>query len=168
MENTLRSPREARRRERRRGAEVVEFGLVLLPLVAFVFLTIDIAWAVFARSVLQHAVREGVRYGVTSQLREDMGHAESIRSVVQENSMGLLAGEAGRNSIQVRFYTPETLQDISGTAGANAGGNLIEVSVENLRWAPLLPVLRSAAPLRLSARSADRMEASPPTGAPPL
>ena len=49
-----------------RGSEVVEFGLVLLPLMAFVFLIIDVAWLCFAQESLQYAVETGVRAAVTS------------------------------------------------------------------------------------------------------
>jgi len=152
----------------RRGSEVVEFGLVLLPMMGFTFLFLDIAWAVFARGMLQSAVREGVRYAVTSQVREGMGHVDSIKSVVQANAAGILAGQAGRDAIHVHFYSPDTFVDISDVSGANAGGNLIEVSVEGFPWAPMGPVLRNGKALSFTARSMDRMEASPPAGPPPL
>ncbi|HWB99705.1 MAG TPA: TadE/TadG family type IV pilus assembly protein [Bryobacteraceae bacterium] len=156
------------KRNRRKGAEIFEFGLVLVPLLGFVFLIIDVGWAVFARGVLQHAVREGVRYAVTSQIMSGLGQKDSIKHVVQSEAMGLLAGPAGLDRIQVRFYTPDTFTDVSSDAGANASGNLVEVSVEGFPHAPLLPLLRNALPFSLSATSIDRMEASPPTGPPPL
>jgi Flp pilus assembly protein TadG len=159
--------RTGRRRTGRRGAEVVEFGLVLIPLLGFTGLIIDIGWGVFARSTLQHAVREGVRYAVTSRTIDGMGHVDSIKQVVQSSALGLLNGSS-REKIKVRFYAPDTLSDISNQAGANMGGNLVEVAVEDFAWAPLMPVGHAKAPLRLTARSLDRMESSPPGGPPDL
>jgi hypothetical protein len=152
----------------RKGSEVVELCLVLLPMMALLFLFLDIAWAVFARSTLQNAVRSGARYAVTGTTQAGTGHINSIKSVVQTNSIGILAGQKGLDAIQVRFYSPETFTDISGLPGANGGGNLVEVSVEGFPWLPLAPVMRSGAPLLFTARSMDRMEASPATGPPPL
>jgi Flp pilus assembly protein TadG len=162
--------RNAVRRQGRgtKGSEVVEFGLVFLPMIAYLFLILDLGWIFFTKSTLQFAAREGARYAVTSKTRTGLGQLSSIQQVVQENAMGFLAGSAGLGRIHVRFFAPDTLQDISNTAHANAGGNLVEVSVEGYTFTPLASILKSNAPLMLSAKSWDRMEASPPTGPPPL
>lgn len=154
--------RGAMRRTIRKGAEMVEFGLVLIPILGFIGLTVDIAWGVFARCTLQHAVREGARFAVTARtLPGKSYHIESIKEVVQRQSLGLLAGDRA-NKIHVRFYKPEDFSDAGTGPGANAGGNLVEVSVEDFSWAPLLPIWRNGSPLRMSARSIDRMETLPP------
>src|ERR1051325_2973340 len=119
-----------RRIKCRKGSELLEFGLVITPMLGFAFLIIDLAWAVFTRSTLQYAVREGVRYAVTSQTIGSLGQKDSIRRVVQQNSLGMLATQAGFDQIQIRFYTPDTFTDISNNPGANLGGNLVEVAVE--------------------------------------
>jgi hypothetical protein len=93
---------------------------------------------------------------------------DSIRSVVQYNSMGLLAGTAGWNAIQVQYKEPVGFTDITGAAGCNNSPNLLEVTVDNFSVVPLLPLLRSAAPMVLRAISSDRMEACVPTGCPPI
>jgi hypothetical protein len=64
-------------RSRERGSQVVEVGLVLLPLCGFVFLILDMAWAFYVRATLQSAVREGVRYAITSQTMTGMGQDAS-------------------------------------------------------------------------------------------
>jgi hypothetical protein len=157
------------RRHRTRGSETLEFGLVLVPMLGFVFLIIDLGWVVFSKSTLQHAVREGVRFGVTNNLAPGhSGMRDSIRSVVQYNSMGLLAGTAGWNAIQVQYKEPVGFTDITGAAGCNNSPNLLEVTVDNFSVVPLLPLLRSAAPMVLRAISSDRMEACVPTGCPPI
>ena len=147
---------------------MLEFGLVLVPMLALLFVTIDIAWAIFARSTLQFAVREGVRYAVTGQTLTGMGQVSSIKTVVQSNAIGLLNGTDGLSKIQVNFYTADTLQDVSTVPGGNVGGNLVQVSVQGFPWFPLFPLLRSATPLTFSALSADRMEATPPGGPPAM
>ncbi|GIU79982.1 MAG: hypothetical protein KatS3mg005_3220 [Bryobacteraceae bacterium] len=150
--------------DRRRGATIVEMSFVVIALFGLLFLLIDLSWVVFAKASIQHAVREGCRFAVTSQTLTGMGHIASIREVVRRNSMGFI-GEPQLNNIQVRFYNPETLQPVSGP-GSNAGGNLVIVAVENFEVRPLVPLVRSADPIRFSVRAADRMEASP-MGIPP-
>jgi Flp pilus assembly protein TadG len=154
---------KTRTNRRRRGTEVMEFTLVLLPMIGFLALIVDVAWAVRARSTLQYAVREGVRFAVTGRtLPGSSGQKDSIQTVVETSAMGLLNGK--KESIKVRLYKPDTFVEVTGTSGANASPNLVEVSVEDFSLAPLMPVLRSAAPLLFTARSSDRMEAAPPEG----
>jgi hypothetical protein len=152
-------------RSRERGSQVVELGLVLLPLCGFVFLIMDMAWAIYTKATLQNAVREGVRYAITSQTMTGMGQDNSIKTVVQQNAMGLLSGSSGAALISIQYYLPNTLQLVTGP-GSNVGGNLVEVSVEGYGLPPLGPILRNPAPLSLSAEAWDRMEGSP-GGIPP-
>ncbi len=149
---------------RRRGATIVEMSFVVIALFGLLFLLMDLSWVVFAKASVQHAVREGCRFAVTSQTLTGLGHIASIQEVVRRNSMGFI-GPAETGLIQVRFYNPETLQPVSG-AGSNAGGNLVIVAVENFQVRPLIPFVRSGDPIRFSVRAADRMEASP-MGIPP-
>src|SRR5664280_1848169 len=57
------------RRRRRRGVELIEFTLVLLPLMGFIFLLVDLGWAIYKNATMQFAVREGCRYAVTNQVQ---------------------------------------------------------------------------------------------------
>ncbi len=153
-------------RRAQRGAEVIEFGFICLPMLALVLLNVDIGWAILVRSTLQHAVREGVRYAVTSQTYTGLGQKASVQKVVQDNALGLLAQTP--DLIKVRFYLPDTFQDVSSVPGGNAGGHLVEVSIEGYPLPPLAPLMRSSDPLIFTARSADRMESSPAGGPPPM
>jgi Flp pilus assembly protein TadG len=160
MNSGLQTPMEVRRR---RGAALIELPLVLIPLIALWVAIVDFGFGVFLRCTFQHAVREGVRYAVTSRTQAGMGHDASIKAAVQRNAMGFLNGEQGASKIHIRYYTPGTLAETQ----SNAGGNIVEVSVEGYTWAWIAPVLRSCmAPLAVWARSSDRMEASP-AGVPP-
>jgi len=154
------SPKTARSRC---GQALVELPLVLIPLVALLVAIIDFSFAIFLRSTFQHAVREGARYAVTSRTEPGLGQDASIQTTVQRNAMGFLNGPEGAGRIHIRYYLPGTLAETQ----SNAGGNIVEVSVEGYTWRWIAPVLRgSAAPLSIVARSSDRMEASP-GGVPP-
>jgi Flp pilus assembly protein TadG len=144
-----------------RGSEIVEFGLVMLPLLAFVLLIIDIAWILFAQSTLQHAVSEGVRYAVTSQTMTGMGQDASIDTVIINNSFGFVT-QANVSSIAINYFNPATLAPTT----SNAGGNVVQIVISGINVYPLGPIWRSKTAMVLSARSSDVMEASP-GGIPP-
>ena len=153
--------RHSRRRLRQAGNNILESALVLVPTLAIIVGIVDVSFAVFAHTTLQHAVREGVRYAVTYQLKSGMGHDASIKSVVQENAMGFLSGESGLSKIYVRYYDPTTFTEQTGT-GSNAPGNIVEVSVEGLtrNWIASV-LLGNLAPMNFYIRSSDRMEGLP-------
>ncbi len=151
------------RRWRQAGNTLVETALILLPLLALVFAIIDFSVAVFVRSTLQHATREGVRYAVTYQTIGGLGHDASIKAVVQNAAMGFLNGPHGANKIHIRYFDPVTFQEVPD----NAPGNLVEVSVEDFRWSWMVPVWRNASPVTIAARSSDRMEGLPGGQLPP-
>jgi len=180
------NPQAERSKNRRRGVELIEFTLVLLPMLGFIFLLLDLGWAIYRRATLQFAVREGCRYAVTNQvesLTDGNGNAygvvDSIKYVVQQRANGLLgskATDAGYSLIQVRYYNPNSSLTSALTMPTNCAtntgtppnwsGNLVEVSVESYQASPLAPLFRSNSPLVFTARSSDRMEGNPPTGVP--
>lgn len=144
------------RRSAQRGSETIEFALVLVPLCAFTLLLFDLGWAIYVRSTLQYAVREGTRFAVTSRILPGLGHDASIRKVVQDFAPGLLNGDRA-SLITIRYYEPATLSETD----ANRAGNLVEISVEGYELIPLGGPLRHAIPFNMTARSADRMEGQP-------
>ncbi len=143
------------------GSELVEFALVLLPLLAVVFLIMDICWVFFAQASLQYAVGSGVRYAITNN---NLSEA-SIKSVVQENAMGFLSGPNGLDEITVNYYSAA---NPSGSplkgAAATAGGNVVEVSVKGVTINPLGFVWPGGpTSISLTASSTDIIESSPPS-----
>ena len=143
---------------------MVELALVLLPLLAIIFAIIDFSLAVFLKSTFRHAAREGARYAVTGRTSAGMGQDASIRGVVQKNAMGFLNGTSGAAKIYIRYYNPGTLVETQ----SNAGGNIVEVSIEGYTWNWIAPVMRSATPpMTVLARSSDRMENTPGGISPP-
>lgn len=152
----------SRRQSRcQRGNTLIETSLVLLPLLAIIFAFVDHGLVVFLQSTFQHAVREGVRYAVTYQTMPGMGHDNSIRAVVVRQSMGFLRGR--EDAIKIRYFDPITFQEVPD----NVPGNIVEVSIEGYSHSWLAPLWRSATPLALGARAADRMEGLPTGASPP-
>ena len=151
------------------GSQIVEFSLVLLPLMAFTFLIMDVAWVCFAQASLQHAVQAGVRAAVTSYVPTG-GQDAYIRSVVQSNAMGFLSGQSGLGQIKVCFLSPSNLsQCLPDKPGINAGGNVVQVSVSDIPVNSLGPILREGwSTIYLQASSSDVMEGSPQNGPPKL
>jgi Flp pilus assembly protein TadG len=178
--------RSGLRRHKRRGSEPLELTLVLLPMLGFLFLTLDVAWAVYTRATLQYAVAQGLRYAVTSQTMNGLGQKDSIRTVVQQNAFGRLGSGSTApawSNIQVNFYqinqTTGALIDVSNTVGGNGPyGNgllpLVEVSVQSLSQKTFMPTIKmpglgtALTPIAMSARSWDQMESPPLSGVPAL
>ena len=146
-----------------RGSELVEGALVLVPFLAMVLLLMDVAWSIFVKATLQSAVREGARYAMAGNTSGGSGQISSVKSVVQNYSMGLLNGSKS-STIMIQFYTPDTL----AITNSNQGGNLVVVSVVNYPFVPLAPFMHSAQTVYLTVRSGDRLETLPGGASPPL
>jgi Flp pilus assembly protein TadG len=156
---------------------MIEFTLVLFPLLAFLTVLADISWPVIAKATIQRAVREGVRQGITltaSQMSSGACLTDTVKSIVQSNSMGLLNGTTGLSYIQVNYFAPPAPNSTSGTtnvsgqANADASGNIMQVSVQSLPVQPLMPVMGLGnvvpAALPITVYSSDLIE---PTTNPP-
>jgi Flp pilus assembly protein TadG len=147
-------PQTARKSGRRprafrsRGAEPLEFTLVLLPMLAMVTVLLDTSWAVYAKSTLQRAVRLGVRTGITltaSQMATGACLTDTVKSTVQANSMGLLHGSSGLALIKVHYFQPPAINstsaaaDVSPNSDGDQPGNIMQVSVQGFSLVPLVP-----------------------------
>src|SRR4051794_38331358 len=89
-----------------RGQAALESVLIILPLFAVLCAILDFSMALFIRNSLVSAVREGTRYAITGQTGAGGNACQdgSIKSIVQENSMGLLAGSDGAAKIQIQYF----------------------------------------------------------------
>jgi Flp pilus assembly protein TadG len=163
------------RRKWRRGSELLEFTLAFLPLMMFLLTTVNVAWAVFAKSTLQRAVRMGVRSGVTLTSAQMTGGAcltDTVKATVQQNALGLLASSAGLAKIKVRYFQPPApsstaaATEVTTQLNGNQPGNIMEVSVEGFSLIPLVPRIfgwkdpPDNSPLMVNVSSADRIEPS--------
>jgi Flp pilus assembly protein TadG len=137
----------------------VEGGLMMLPFLALALMTVNAGWTIFVKATLQHAVREGVRYGVTGQVDSSGHQITSIQDAVVSQSMGLL----DNGQVSVQFLNASTL----ASTASNVGGNIVQVSVTNYMVKPLAPLLISGSSIPLSVTGADVIEGSsggiPPT-----
>jgi Flp pilus assembly protein TadG len=131
---------------RQKGSEALEFTLVMLPLFCMLFILLNIAWAIFAKSTLQRAVRMGVRSGITIQSTSPgTCLTDTVKGIVQANSLGLLNGTRGLGYIKVNYYLPPDPNtataptDVSTTLNADAYGNIMQVSVQNFSLVPIVP-----------------------------
>jgi len=166
----------SQRAHRRRGAEMLEFTLTLLPMLAMIFVLLDVSWGVFVKSTLQYAVRAGVRRGITiTGTQATAGGAcltEIVKGVVQTNSLGLLRGTTGLAAIKVNYLKPPppgstaAATDVSTQANGNQPLNIMQVSVQNFALAALAPRVFSwreapdKASTIINAASADLIEPS--------
>jgi Flp pilus assembly protein TadG len=159
------------RRERSRGAEVIEFALVFLPMLSMICVLMCSAWAIFVKSTLQRAVSVGVRTGVTLTATDMSNGAcltETVKSVVRQNAMGMLSDTS---KIKVHYYEPPSSDssaapvDVSTQASGNAPRNIMEVSIENYELLALIPRIFVGsgvdnAAMNLTVASADVIEPS--------
>jgi len=131
---------------------MLEVSLILVPLLGFTFLMLDLSLAIFLRSTFQHAVREGVRYAITGQNTTGPCQDDSIKTVVKANAIGFLNSTTASNGLHVHFIDP-----VNGTVTNNAGGNIVEVSVEGYRFNSWAPFMSLNTPVTIWARAYDVM-----------
>lgn len=167
---------------------MLEFTFVFLPMLCMILVFLDIAWAIFAKSTLNYAVRAGLRYGITitgtqaTAANSDL--AAMTKARVQQNAVGLLAGSSGLSKIKIHFYSPPATgtnaapTQVDASSDANKPLNIMQVSVEGFSLSPLAPRIfgwrdRSApdkAASAIAATSYDMIEPSrdvPPKGTVP-
>jgi hypothetical protein len=154
--------RAGRRSGNRRGATLIEAALVMIPMVMLVLASADLLLGLFVRNTLQYAVREGCRYAVTGRTNSGMGHIQSIQRQVRLQSLGLVARD---HDVTVRFFDPNGLGEVRGR-GSNAGGNIVQVAIENYRWRWIVGAFTGARDMNITVNSSDILE-PPPNGAPP-
>jgi len=124
---------------------------------AIMLAIVDFSMAIFIRSTMQNAAREGVRYAVTYQLMSGMCHDASIKQTVKNAAVGFLSDPSHDTKIKVRYYDPVTLVEAVGV-NSNAPGNLVEIGVEGYSWSWIAPLWRNNSPFVVNVYAADRME----------
>jgi Flp pilus assembly protein TadG len=163
-------PRTHLRRRNQRGNALIEIGLTFTATMAILCAVLDLGLFIFLQCTFQHAVREGVRYAVTSQVQVATykadgvtpatyyGQTDSIRNVVKVNSFGFLSKCPSADNpctIDVNFYNPS---DLSTQVTDNSPNNVVEVKVSNYKYKWMAPVWRWAGFMMINAAAADRME----------
>lgn len=148
----------SRGRSVRRGQAMIEFTLCFLLFMAVVFGFSQIAMAVWMKSTLHFAVREGVRFAITGRTLGSDGHDDSIKEVIRRRAGGVLSEEQADDLITIQYYDP------SGVATAsNSGGNTVVLTVNNYP----VPMLTGSAlswageAITVSAKAVGRQEPYP-------
>jgi Flp pilus assembly protein TadG len=165
---------------KQRGSEALEFTFVMLPLFCMIFVLLNIAWAIFAKSTLQRAVRLGVRSGITITSVSAGGNlTDTVKGIVQSNALGLLHGSTGLGYIKVNYFLPPgpssntAPTDVSSSLNADAGGNIMQVSIQAYPLVPIVPRIFNwyekpdSNPFMVTVYAADLIEFSrtpPPVG----
>jgi Flp pilus assembly protein TadG len=100
------------RRRKQRGNTILDSALCFLPMMAMFFGVIDVCYAVSIQSLLSQAVRAGSRFAITFSGSYNgntcTSQAACIAKVVQDNSVGFLAGTKV-NSVTVNYYISNNL-----------------------------------------------------------
>lgn len=146
--HTDRKSRRSRRNQR--GNTMLELVFFLMPTMAIVCGFMDIGMVLFVWNTIQNAVREGTRYAITYQVDATGTQTASIKDTVASWTMNLVQASSTASTsghppyITVDFYTPPTTVNpsgtlVTGTAGANAPGNIVQVSINNYPFAWMAP-----------------------------
>jgi Flp pilus assembly protein TadG len=141
---------------------MIEFALCFLLFMAVVFGFSQLAMAVWMKSTLHFAVREGIRFAITGRVLSGSGHDASIKEVIRRRAGGILTTQQATNLITIQYYNP-----LGVATSSNAGGNTIVLTVNNFP----VPMLTGQAlswvgkPITVSAKAVGRQEPypNPPT-----
>jgi Flp pilus assembly protein TadG len=142
------------------GSVTVEFSFVVLPLLAILFMTVDVAWIIFGSACIQEGAREGVRYAVTGSGQSETTLDSAVKLVVQQYSFGFVKA----SNVSVDYYPPTGYSSsgapatIDGTAQATQIGNIVKVTVQGVTMSSFGPLFRAWTPLQLSASASDVMQ----------
>ena len=140
------------RRRRQRGQALIEMSLVIIPMLAIIFIFMDIAWGLYLKATMEHAVRVGCRYGITNSLTDPYqpslcGGSTTMTDCIGQHVIsaanGLLdpatvsvppqgAGQtcSAAACVLVQYFS----QTGAPAAGQlNQGGNIIEVTITGFR-----------------------------------
>ncbi len=118
-------PMALRKRRDMRGATLIEFALVFLPLVMLIFGTIEFGRYFFVQHVLQFATREGVRLALVGRTLNDgngnpMSREASIIKVIDEKA----AIAVPPSDVQISIYPINSdYSDPTGWQGTQNAGN---------------------------------------------
>ena len=114
-----------RTRRRARGATLIEFALVMLPLMTLIFGTIEFGRYFWVQHIIQFATREGTRLALTGrQLTDKNGNpmsreASIVKTIDDKASMAVPSSD-----LQISIYpvNPD-FSDPVGWQGTQSAGN---------------------------------------------
>lgn len=147
--------RTSAHRSGRRGQSMIEFSLCFLLFLGTIVGFGQLALAIWIKTALHHAVREGARYAITGQTLAGSGQDASIRQVITRNTAGILSAAQAASLVTINYF-----DQAGAPTSSNAGGNTVVISVNNFPI-PLLvpaPVSFAGQPIAVSAQAVARLE----------
>ncbi len=139
------------RSKRQSGSTIVEFACAALPLFAFIFLYLNLAWVIFEWACVQEAVREGVRAAVTCTPTTALN--TSIDGVIETYSFGFINAANVGSTVTIQYLDPSTLSPI--TTGTVTTGDVVKITISSLKVNIFAPVWSTVSPMYIGAVSAD-------------
>jgi len=140
----------------RRGSEIIEGMIMMLPFLALVFIIIDASYGLFINATLQYAVQAGVTVASTDS-KTAAGVVSDVQNAVNTQSLNLIPA----SEVTVNFFTP-AMVSVNNAAVPNQTGNVVQASV-TYKFSPLAPLFRSGLPITLTATAAGVLTATPVT-----
>lgn len=123
---------------RREGASAVEFALVALPMFMTAIGIIEVGMVLFVNVLLEGAVRDAARFGITGYVPAGTDRAAVIRNIIKENSAGLI--DMTKVNITTLVYSsfanvgkPEPFNDANGNGSWDPGETYTDVNGNN-QW----------------------------------
>lgn len=75
---------------RKDGASAIEFALVAMPLILTIVGIIEVALILFVNVLMEGAVRDAARFGITGYTPAGTDRAAAIREIVRKRTVGLI------------------------------------------------------------------------------
>ena len=134
---------------------MIEFSLCFLLFLGTIVGFGQMAMAVWIKTTLHHAVREGARFAITGQTIGGAGQDSSIQQVISRSTAGVLSTAQAASLVSIEFF-----DQAGAPTASNASGNTVVISVRNYPVPMLVPApvsyVRNA--LTVSAQAVARLE----------
>lgn len=119
------------------GIFSIEFALIMPLLVMMMFGTIEIGLIMFTQSLMEGALRDASRYGITGQVIDDEDRLTTIKKVISSRTVGLVNMDTAK--IDVLSYpnfgkigTGEAFLDGNGNAQYDVGETFTDENDNNV------------------------------------
>jgi Flp pilus assembly protein TadG len=120
------------------GATAVEFGFIAPALMVVAWATIELGMVLLANTLLEGAVREAARAGLTGYTPAGINRQEYITNIVREHTIGLI--DMSKLTIETKVYSsfadigkPEPFTDGNGNGTRDAGEAFVDIN-GNGQW----------------------------------
>jgi hypothetical protein len=90
------------------GASAVEFSLVAMPLILTLLGALEVALILFVNVMLEGAIRDSARYGITGFTSGGVDRATKIREIIEKRTIGLV----DMTKVQIETLIYQSFSDI--------------------------------------------------------